>query len=165
LTDKEFSCLFNDWFDPLRRYVYYRCGDPDLATDIAQETFVRVWEKQLVPNGRKATGLLYKIAGDLMISHYRKVKVRMNYRGNLIGTDLESSPEENLVFKELLEQYNQLLVRMPEKQRTVFLLSRVDNLTYDDIASRLGIGVKAVEKRMSLALKLVRKELGEYGKH
>lgn len=164
MTEKEFSNLFHLWFDPVRRYLWYRCGDADLATDIAQETFVRVWEKKLAPPRGKAAGLLYKIAHDLMISHYRREKVKMNYRGQLGLTETDSSPEENLIFQELLDKYNDLLARMPEKQRTVFLLSRADELKYHEIAARMGIGVKAVEKRMTLALKLIRKELGDYEK-
>ncbi len=162
MTEKEFSGLFNTWFDPVRRYICYRCGDPDLATDIAQETFVRFWEKNFPPGG-KVSGLLYKIAGDLMISHFRREKVQMNYRVNLRLEDLAASPEESLVFQELLDKYNKLLARMPEKQRTVFLLSRVDELKYQEIAGRMGISVKAVEKRMTVALKIIRKELGDYG--
>ena len=152
------------WFDPVRRYLYYRCGDPDLASDMAQETFVRVWEKKLVPRDGKAAGLLYKVAHDLMISHYRREKVKMNYRGQLGLSETDSSPEDYLIFQELMGKYNDLLARMPEKQRTVFLLHRADELKYQEIAARMGISVKAVEKRMTLALKLIRKELGDYGK-
>jgi RNA polymerase sigma-70 factor (ECF subfamily) len=163
LTEKEFSGLFNTWFDPVRRYICYRCGDADLATDIAQETFVRLWEKNISPMSVKVPGLMYKIAGDLMISHFRREKVKMNYQVNLRLDEMASSPEESLLFQELLDQYNKLLAGMPEKQRTVFLLSRVDELKYHEIASRMGISVKAVEKRMTLALKTIRKELGDYG--
>ena len=164
LTEKDFNGLFNTWFDPVRRYIFYRCGNSDLATDVAQETFLRVWEKQLEPQNGKAAGLLYKIASDFMISHYRREKIKMNYQGNLRIDETDTSPEENLVFKELMEQYNKLLAGMPDKQRTVFLLSRMDDLKYHEISVRLGISVKAVEKRMTLALKLIRKELGDYGK-
>jgi RNA polymerase sigma-70 factor (family 1) len=164
LTEIEFSELFRSWYDPVRRYLYYRCGDQDLATDIAQETFVRFWEKDLSPVDGKAAGLLYKIARDQMISHYRKERVKQNYQGTLRIVQTESSPEESLIYQELLNLYNELLARMPEKQRTVFLLSRVDDLKYHEIAARLGIGIKAVEKRMNLALKLIRQELGDHGK-
>lgn len=165
MTEKEFSGLFNKWFDPVRKYLFYRCGDPDLATDIAQDAFVRVWEKGRPADEKMAAGLVYKIARDLLISYYRKEKVKQEYQGQFSVAGTEASPEENLLFQELMGKYNDLLARMPEKQRTVFLLSRVDELKYAEIALRMGISVKAVEKRMTLALKLIRQELHAYGKH
>jgi len=57
------------------------------------------------------------------------------------------------------ENYSKALASMPEKQRTVFLLSRTDNLKYREIAEMLEISVKAVEKRMKLALEHLRKHL------
>ena len=57
----------------------YRCYDSDLATDIVQEAFVRVWEKQLEFQGEKTKNLLYKIINELWISHYRKKKTENKY--------------------------------------------------------------------------------------
>lgn len=165
MTEKEFNNLFNNWFDPVRRYLFYRCGDPEVATDITQDAFIRIWEKRLPVDEKKAAGLIYKIARDMLISHFRKEQVKQHYQGQFRLSDSEASPEENLLFQELMEKYNDLLATMPEKQRTVFLLSRADELKYHEIALRMGISVKAVEKRMTLALKLIRKELDAYGKH
>ena len=62
LTREQFKGCFDLWFDELRNYISYRCCDTDLATDIVQETFVKVWEKQLEFEGNKTKALLYKIA-------------------------------------------------------------------------------------------------------
>ncbi|HKJ79797.1 MAG TPA: sigma-70 family RNA polymerase sigma factor, partial [Prolixibacteraceae bacterium] len=64
-------------------------------------------------------------------------------------------------FEQLKSNYEKALEKMPEKQRTVFLLSRAENLKYKEIAEMLGISVKAVEKRMTLALEFLRKYLKE----
>ena len=48
---------------------------------------------------------------------------------------------------------------MPEKQRTVFLMSRVEDLKYKEIAERLDLSQKAVEKRMSLALAFLKEKI------
>ena len=164
MTEKEFNNLFNTWFDPVRRYLYYRCGDQDVATDIAQEAFIRIWEKDLPADRKKLAGMIYKIAHDLMVSHFRKLKVRMDYQGQFTANETAASPEETLLFQEMMDKYTVLLARMPETQRTVFLLSRMDELKYGEIAERMQISVKAVEKRMTLALKFIRQELDAYGK-
>jgi len=136
-----------------------------LSTDIAQEAFMKIWERRDQFKGNETIGLLYKISRDLMISQLRKEKVKQNYQSNLLILETVASPEEQLLYQELMDKYNQLLARMPEKQRTVFLLSRIDELKYSEIATRMGISTKAVEKRMTKALKSIRKELDAYEKH
>ncbi len=161
MTRKEFKNLFDAHFDVVRNYIYYRSGNTELATDIAQETFMRVWEKQLRFEKNKTKGLLFKIAGDLFISSYRKQKVVQQFRLNAKPGVSEQSPEDILQFEELKEKYETALIRMPEKQRTVFLMSRMDRLKNREIAESLGLSIKAVEKRMKQALDYVKKAISE----
>jgi len=59
--------------------------------------------------------------------------------------------------KEFMDKLQQTLAELPEGQREVFLLNRIDKKTYTQIAEMLDISVKAVEKRMHNALKHLRK--------
>ena len=139
-------------FAQIRNYVFYRSGNTEVATDIAQETFLKIWEKQNSIQPEKVKGLLYKISGDLFVSHYRKEKRSFQLFNQYLFEEKGNSPEDILAFKELKETYEKALVKMPEKQRTVFLMSRVENLKYFEIAEMLGLSIKAVEKRMKNAL-------------
>ena len=159
MTKEQFKILFDLYFDDIRRYLYYRCGDTTVSTDLAQDTFMRIWEKQMDLQPEKDTGLLYKIAGDLFVSHMRREKLRREAPGEIRFEQRDSSPEEDLQYSELKEKYEKVLMKLPEKQRVVFLMSRTEELTYMEIATRLSISVKAVEKRMSGALSRLRKEL------
>lgn len=151
--------MFDTYFEEIRRYVYYRAGETELATDIAQETFLKVWEKQLRFLPGKEKGLLYKIAGDLYVSHYRKKQSSRKYQSGLILEQEDHSPEDEIIYQEILSKYNIALEKLKENQRIVFLLSRRDGLKNYEIADRLGIGIKAVEKRMKGALDVLKKEL------
>ena len=149
------------YFAPVRNYVFYRSGNTDVATDIAQETFLKVWEKQKTIQPEKAKGLLFKIAGDLFVSHYRREKRSFQFFSQFVFDEAGESPEEIYAFEQLKGKYENALKKMPEKQRTVFLLSRAENLKYKEIAEMLHISVKAVEKRMTAALDYLRTILKE----
>ena len=143
-------------FATIRNYVFYRSGDTEVATDIAQETFLKIWEKQHSIHSETVKGLLYKIAGDLFVSHYRREKRSFHFFNHFVMEEDGQTPEEILTFEELKGDYRRALEKLPEKQRTVFLMSRVENMKYTEIAEALGISVKAVEKRMGLALNHLR---------
>lgn len=159
MTQKEFKTLFDRHFDAVRNYLYYRCGDAELATDIAQDTFMRVWEKQLDILPDKSAGLFYKIASDLFISRHRKINSDTKFKNSLTIDSDADTPEAKLTYKELKSTYENALAEMNEKQRVVFLMSRTEDLKYSEIAERLQLSVKAVEKRMSQALAYFREKL------
>lgn len=152
MEKEEFESLFNIHFEDLRRYLFYRSGNEAIATDIAQDTFMRIWEKQMVIDPKKVKGLLFKIASDLFISQYRREQVAYNFFNTYQPRDKSLTPEDEINFQELKNAYDTALKSMPEKQRTVFLMNRVDELKYKEIADQLGLSVKAIEKRMSQAL-------------
>jgi len=159
VTKEQFKILFDLYFDDIRRYLYYRCGDTSVSTDLAQDTFMRIWEKQMDLQPEKDTGLLYKIAGNLFVSYMRREKLRREAPEMISFEQRDSSPEDQLQYGELKEKYEKALMKLPENQRVVFLMSRTEELTYMEIATRLSISVKAVEKRMTGALSRLRKEL------
>jgi RNA polymerase sigma-70 factor (ECF subfamily) len=159
LKREDFKRLFNEHFDPLRNYIYYRCGDGELATDIAQEVFMKLWEKQLDKPPEELVGLLYKMAKDAFISKYRRSKTEQEYIARPPDKNESQSPEDELRYKELKNSYEKALKEMPEIQREVFLMSRNEELKYQEIAERLELSIKAVEKRMKNALQFLRQAL------
>ncbi len=160
MTRNLFKDIFDNHFDAVRNYIYYRSGDGDLATDIAQDTFMKIWEKQMHLGEKKnIKALLFKIAGDLLISNHRRQKVIDKFQLNLTTSEERQSPADVMQFNELKDKYESALVRLTEKQRTVFLMSRIDNMKYYEIAESIGISIKAVEKRMKYALSFLKEEL------
>ncbi|MDR1937103.1 MAG: RNA polymerase sigma-70 factor [Tannerellaceae bacterium] len=162
LNKSEFKDIFESYFDSIRRFIFYRCGNTEAASDIAQDVFMTVWEKREQIDAGNLKNLLFKIANDKVITDYRKQQSRMEFEKYMaLANDRAYSMEEQLQGKELKKAYARALQCMPEKQRVVFLLNRNEGFTYTDIASRLNISVKAVEKRMNAALKLLRTHLKE----
>lgn len=160
MTKENFKLLYDEYFDAIRRYLYYRSNDSELSTDIAQEVFMRVWEKQIKYEPGRTKSLLYKMAGDMFVSQIRKNKVADKYRDSVnLEFKSDQSPEQKIEYEELKKHYERSLANLPEKQRTVFLMNRLEEMTYKEIAQRLELSVKAVEKRMSLALSELRKAI------
>ncbi len=162
MTKEIFKILFEKHFDTLRNYLYYRIGNEESATDIAQDAFMRIWEKQLIKSPDNAVGLIYKIAGDILISKYRRQQVEIKFQKSLNPNQLDYSPEDEFQFEELQQKYEKAISTLAEKQRIVFLMSRNDELKYNEIAERLNISNKAVEKRMSKAIAFLKEEMKEF---
>lgn len=155
-----FKHIFDLYFDAIRSYIYYRCTDENLASDIAQDTFLRVWEKRGSLDESNIKALLYKISGDMLVSHFRRNAVQVDYTRHVVAEDAQLlTPQEILQFEELKGKYAQALCEMNPLQREVFLMNREENLKYQEIAERMGISVKAVEKRMTNALQFLKSKL------
>ena len=147
------------YFDAIRSYVYYRSGDQDLATDLAQEVFMSLWEKRDRFSTDRIKGLLYKMANDLFISKIRREATEQKYKDDLTLRFKSGSLEDDIAYNELEKRYEHALAQLGENQRVVFLMSRMEGLKYHEIAERLEIGQKAVEKRMNQALTFLKQEL------
>lgn len=137
----------------------YRGADTELATDIAQDVFMKLWEKKLEFDEGRTKSLLYKMASDAFVSHFRKAQVAAKYEQSLELKVESNDPHKQLEYEEVHGQYLIAMSIMGEKQREVFLMNRIEEMTYREIAKRLDLSVKAVEKRMSQAIGLLRERL------
>jgi RNA polymerase sigma factor (sigma-70 family) len=165
LTKESFKILFEKHFDKVRNYIFYRTGNEELATDVTQEAFMLIWEKQLIKNEENSPALVYKIAGDILVSKHRRAQVEIKFQKSINSNPLDVSPEDEIQFLELSKKYEKALSEMDEDQRIVFLMSRNDNLKYSEIANRLKLSEKAIEKRMSKAIAFLKNEMKEFLEH
>ena len=152
MTKDNFKYIYNQHVSAIRNYIYYRSADAVLADDITQETFVKIWEKDFVYQEEKIKSLLYTIANGLFLDYVRKQKIQTEYVTE-IKFHLKTQLEEPIQTEILKRKCEKALVNLNEKERLVFLMSRKDELKYTEIAERLNLSVKAIEKRMTNALK------------
>ncbi|WP_052444304.1 RNA polymerase sigma factor [Flammeovirga sp. OC4] len=161
ISEKEFKELFDKYYDSIRGFIFYKIGDIDLSEDIAQETFVKFWESREKVILDTVKTYLYTIANNLMLNHIKhgKVVLQFEQKQNKKDGEVETNPEYKMELDEFQSTLNKTISEIPDKSRTVFLMNRIDGLTYTEISERLGVSVKAIEKRMSKALSILRKEL------
>jgi RNA polymerase sigma-70 factor (ECF subfamily) len=83
LNKSEFKQIFDSYFDTIRSFIFYRCGDVDAASDMAQDVFMMIWEKRDQIDTSQIKALLYKISNDMVISNYRKNTTRLDYEQSM----------------------------------------------------------------------------------
>lgn len=155
-----FEELFRENYTAIRNFIYYKTGDTDLAEDICQDVFIKIWEKRDEIILSKVRYLCYTIANNLSLNYIKHLKIVYNFKNAFIEKHEFESPEHLLIQKEFDLKLQSAIAELPEKQRVVFLMNRIDKLTYNEIAERLDLSVKAIEKRMSQALKELNSKLG-----
>ena len=155
--EKTFRSVFDQFGRSLRNFLYYKCGNIELAADLTQEAFLRLWQKCAMVAPEKAKSFLFTVANNLMLDHIKHEKIVLNYKKEKQPVLSKVDPGFLLEEEEFRQKMIQAIQKLPEANRVVFLMSRIDQLTYQEIADRLGISKKAVEKRMSKALIALKK--------
>lgn len=148
-----FDQLFREVAPQLRNFLYYRCGNAERANDLVQDAFLKLWEKckDVLPDAAKS--FLFTVAKNLMLNLVKKDKVRFDFAKTEETEKLEyENPEYRMEYTEFKNELETAINNLPEGQKEVFLMNRIDKLTYREIAERLGVSQKAVEKRMHKAL-------------
>lgn len=161
-TKKDLREAYEAHFDALRSFLYYKTMDADLSEDLVQEVFIKVWEKRKDIKKETLKSLLYTMANNLFLNHVNHLKVVRSHEDEhkMHASLNQQTPQYICEEKEFEVRFNQVMQKIPEGNREVFLMNRIEKLKYGEIATRLDISVKAVEKRMSKALQIIRTELG-----
>ncbi len=146
---------------PVRNFVYYKCGDLDKAEDIAQDSFIKMWENCAKVVLGKARSYVFTIANRLFLNDVRDAKVHLKFEGETTKTFENQDPEFLAIEAEFKHKLESAISSLPEKQREVFLMNRIDKMKYSEIANTLNISVKAVEKRMHQCLKTLKDQVKE----
>lgn len=151
-----FKKLFFEYARTLRNYIYFRCGDVALADDLVQEAFLELWRNcNTVPYGQ-AKSYLLTVATNRMLDAMRRQQVEQRYRLKSTPKPLLPDPQYQMEEHEFRERLEKAIAQLPEAQRMVFLLNRIEKMTYRSMADFLGLSVKAIERRMHLALRELR---------
>ena len=136
--------------------------------DVVQEMYARIVSQPSLEAIKYPRQYAFQTATAIMIDHLRRSRViSINAAGNLDQLEIstpEATPEQQLEFREEIAAVAQLLALLPERTREVLILRRVEGLSQQETAQRLGISIKTVEKHMSQGVAALMALFGRGGK-
>ena len=153
-----FEALFKDHSKTIFNYIYYKFGNEEKAYDAVQEAFLKLWENCAKVAPEKARSYVYTVANNLYLNVLKAEKVRLKYADSKLKTTHET-PEYLMEEREFKSKLESAINALPDNQRTTFLLHRIDGKKYAEIAVIESVSIKAIEKRMHLALKSLRSKI------
>ncbi len=161
-TKEDLKSTYEQHFSAIRNFIYFKTRESGLSEDLVQDVFIKLWNKRDTIRKETVKSLLYTIANNLVINHFNHMKVVYAHETDSAryGNNEFNTPQFIIEEKEYETRLNEVINMIPEGSRDVFLMNRIEKMKYDEIAERLDLSVKAVEKRMSKALLIIREELG-----
>lgn len=159
--DREaFQVFFQDAYPQVVRFAQSRLRNWQLAEDMTQDAFVRVWEdRQKIEPAKSLKAYIFTLVAHAVIDHYRHEKVKQRHAervvidGPMVSEAVDPTREQEIM---------RAIEDLPEKESTVFQLNRFAGLTYAETAKYLDVSPKTVEKHMSRALVRLGRSLRDF---
>lgn len=155
-----FNEFYTSHIQSATNFAYYKSGNKNASLDLAQEGFIKIWENCAKIAFSKAKSYLFTVINNLFLNKVKHEKVVFDYAKNSPYLDVNNqSPEYLLEEEEFKIKLKNAIADLTEAEREVFLMNRIDGKKYREIAEMLEISQKAVEKRMSSALKKLKNKI------
>jgi RNA polymerase sigma-70 factor (ECF subfamily) len=160
-----FEALFKQWYEPLCRYAHSLLHNLEEAEDVAQKTFCKLWEqREKLEIHTSIKSYLYKMVHNACLNLIKQWQIQSEHKEIIAHNSItaENSVEQLLGHKELNRRVELAIAALPERCRQVFVLSRMQHLSYVKIAETLQISPNTVETQIVKALKSLREKLKDY---
>jgi len=169
-----FEQVFKTHFNRLHAYAFTILRDEVEAEEMVQQVFFKLWERNVrrpadsfgenLSLSGNVSAYLYRAVHNESLNYIKHQKVRSSHQLHVaysMKNEVEH-PAKKVIAGELEKKIHTALNELPEQCRTIFQMSRFDELKYREIADKLGISVKTVENQMGKALKLLRQKLVDF---
>lgn len=160
---RAFDFIFNEYYASLCRFSYSFIKDQDKAQSLTQEVFIKLWEK------RQSLGEIDNLLAYLMtmvrnqsIDYLRKEKANTKTHLKVQTEESGNTTEEEVAKNEFEAFLLKSLLKLPDRCRMAFEMSRFENFSNKEIALKMEISVKGVEALIGRSLKLLRTDLVEF---
>ena len=160
-----FEQVFKTHYKNLHAYAFTILKDEDEAEEMVQQVFFKLWERsEHLSFSGPIAAYLYRAVHNESLNFIKHQKVKAGHQLQVAYSMKNKSEQASpkMIRKELENKFREALNELPEQCRTVFQLSRFEDMKYKEIADKLDISVKTVENHMGKALKLLRTKLVDF---
>lgn len=164
-----FEYVFKTYYPRLRNYAKRYVSDADDLEDILQNAFIHLWERRESITFISISALLFTIVRNGCLNYLKHQALVNGYEQAmqdkaagaeaLYSIDMKGYADSDTLYNELTQQIEQVMQELPPRCREIFTMSRFEGLKNREIADRLGISIKVVEKHISKALTIFRAQL------
>jgi RNA polymerase sigma-70 factor (family 1) len=162
-----FAQIFRQYFEPLRTNAYKLMKSEFWAEEVVQEVFLHLWaQRETLVNIDAPGAYLYRLTANRCLNRLRRqeLEARMQYFVSQVLHNSDNGRQEQLPdYRKLEKLIAEATARLPDQQRRIFLLQQEEGLSYQEIASRLGISKNTVRNHMVQTLKSIRQYLYRHG--
>lgn len=163
MTKEEYHILFKTHYNSMCNYAFAIVKSHEDAEDIVQGVFVDFWNKEDKDEiSAQFENYLIRSVKFKCIDFHRKQVVKRKYEAEAIHEQSHFDEEDNQENPALKDLINLSIGQLPEKTQEVFRLSKLEGMSYKEIADQLGISPKTVENQMGRAFKMLREKLKDY---
>ncbi|KAA9331586.1 RNA polymerase sigma-70 factor [Hymenobacter busanensis] len=157
------EALFKGYYRPLGNVIFRVVRDRAVAEDLMQDVFLRVWNnRDTLTIGTTYKAYLYRAAMNAALRHAERSKRQVAWDEASVPEPGADTTAERLDGLEAEQLVAEALDTLPPQCRAVFLMSRQEGLSYQQIAEALDVAPKTVENQMGKALRLMRQQLSGF---
>ncbi|WP_143310529.1 RNA polymerase sigma-70 factor [Chitinophaga vietnamensis] len=162
---RAFEAIYDRYFISLLNMAYKRMENREDALEVVQDVFIRLHaNRERIEHTTYLFAYLHTLLKNGIIDRFRQKLVQQKQYAAIreqVQSHTEARSDQYIDSKKLEEKIQQVINQLPEKCKEAFLLSRVQYLSHQAIASRMNISVSTVEKHIVKALHALRKQLAE----
>lgn len=163
-SEPALQAIFTQYYKYLLVTAYHIINDNEKAKDLVQDVFFELWKTRTQLNIQSLKPYLRQAVVNKGLN-YLKANKRFDWGEEAVQTQrltIQNSPQEQLETADLKAIIQQTITQLPNKCRTIFLLSRYEHYSHKEIASMLDISTKTIENQITKALKIVRAAIAKY---
>ena len=161
-----FLVLYDRYHQLVYNWVLKLVKVPELAEDIVQEVFIKIWQiRERINPLQSFPAFVYKISRNKAFAFLKKIASDDTLRSKVmteLGSNAESA-ENRLLWQQYQELLNKAVEQLPLQRKKVFKLCRQEGMSYEEVAAELGISRNTVKEHMVMAMKNIREYFSQHG--